>query len=244
MSISLDGKRVLITGGTRGIGRAIALAMAKAGAGVVVCGRTGGAAAETLAAELAEIGVKHAVTTADVTDPEAVTALIETCREQLGGLDVVVTSAGSISHVPYAKMDFEQWRAVMSSNLDGTHLVVQGSLPLLAEGSSIVLIGSAVASKGLPLRAHYTAAKSALVGYSRSLAKELGGKARVNVVEPGVIDTDQAAGLTPEQRARYEGMTALGRLGTPGDIADVVLFYASDHARYVTGTTLKVDGGM
>lgn len=241
MSISLAGKRVLVAGGTRGIGRAVVLAAAGAGAGVVACGRGGSA---ELAGELGRFGGKHEVVAADVTDQAAVDRLIEVCRTRLGGLDVVVTSAGTITHVPYARMGFDQWAEVIDSNLHGTHRVVHAALPLLAPGSSVVLVGSAVAGKGLPLRAHYTAAKAALLGYSRSLAKELGPRTRVNVVEPGVIDTDQAAGLTSEQRARYEGMTALGRLGEPGDVADAVLFYASEHSRYVTGTALKVDGGM
>ncbi|MFC3997684.1 SDR family NAD(P)-dependent oxidoreductase [Nocardiopsis sediminis] len=249
MALQITGKNALVTGGSRGIGRAIALTLARAGANVVACHRRDGDAVDSLARELKGIPGDHHVIRADVTDPAQVAHLVEECRTRLGGLDVVVNNAGVISHVPYADLPEDEWHRVIDTHLTGAFTVIQKALPLLGEGASIVNIGSRVATVGIPTRAHYTAAKAGLVGLSRSLCKELGGKGiRVNVVEPGVIETEEAAKLPPEKyaqlQARYQALTSLGRLGAPDEIGDVVLFLASDLSRYVTGATIPVDGGI
>jgi NAD(P)-dependent dehydrogenase (short-subunit alcohol dehydrogenase family)/ribosome-associated toxin RatA of RatAB toxin-antitoxin module len=243
--IRLDGRYALVTGGTRGIGRAVVLRLARAGAIVIACYRQESEAVAALQRELKELSDGHLLIAADVRRPEEIARLVERTATHAGQLDVVVNNAGSISHVPYPDLTLEQWQDVVGSNLTAAHLVIQGVLPLLHRGSAVVNIGSAVATVGLPLRAHYTAAKAGLIGLSRSLCKELGPRGiRVNTVAPGVIDTDQAAGLSPEQRKRYETLASLGRLGRPEEVADVVLFLASDLARYVSGVTINVDGGI
>jgi 3-oxoacyl-[acyl-carrier protein] reductase len=237
-------KRVLVTGGTRGIGREITRAFADAGARLVVCHRQDSAAADTLAQQLAE-GGDHSVVQADITDTADVARLIEECRTRLGGLDIVVHNAGAISHVPFAELALDEWRRVIDTNLTGAFLVAQASLPLLGDEASIVFVGSKVAMVGVPLRAHYTASKAGLIGLARSMAKELGPRGiRVNVVAPGVVEGEATAKLPPERYQQYQNMTSLKRLGRPTEIAEVVLFLASPAAAYLTGETINVDGGV
>lgn len=237
------GRRVLVTGGTRGIGRGIVLAFARAGANVVTCHRSGGPAVDSLIKELSETPGDHKVVQADIGKEEDIERLIGECRAHLGALDVVVNNAGSISHIPFAKLPADEWRRVLDVNLTGTFLVVQKSLPLLTPGASIINIGSKVATVGIPLRSHYTASKAGLIGLTRSLCKELGPLGyRVNLVAPGPIETEEE--VSPEVRERYQRLTAVGRLGVTGDIAGPVLFLASDLAAFITGEVLNVDGGI
>jgi 3-oxoacyl-[acyl-carrier protein] reductase len=177
-----------------------------------------------------------------VADPADVDRLIEECQVRLGGLDVVVNNAGVISHVPFARLDAAEFARVLNTNLTAAFLVTQKALPLFGDSASVVNIGSRVATVGIPLRAHYTAAKAGLAGLTRSLCKELGPRVRVNVVAPGVIATE--AELPPEVLAKYESMTALRRLGRTEEIAGAVLFLASDLSSYITGETINVDGGI
>ncbi|GLW63953.1 hypothetical protein Arub01_21970 [Actinomadura rubrobrunea] len=237
------GRRVLVTGGTRGIGRAITLAFARAGATVLTCHRQDGPAVDSLVKELAETPGDHRVVKADLGKPADVDRLIGECRSHLGTLDVVVNNAGAISHVPFERLEVDEWRRVLDVNLTAAYLVVQKALPLLAAGASIINVGSKVAGVGLPLRAHYTASKAGLVGLTRSLCKELGPKGyRVNLVAPGPVETEEE--VSPETRERYQRLTALGRLGQPADIAGAVLFLASDLGAWISGETLNVDGGI
>jgi len=245
MTIQITQKNALVTGGTRGIGRAIVLALANAGANVVSCYRSDIEAADALATELKETGGQHHLCQADVSQADDVERLAAECRDQLGSLDIVVNSAGTISHIPFADLPLAEWERVISTNLTGTAMVIQKMLPLMPDGGSIINVGSRVATVGIPMRAHYTAAKAGVAGLTRSLCKELGPRGiRVNVVAPGVIATEEAANLPPQILARYRGLTALGRLGDPAEVADVVLFLASDLSRYVTGETVNVDGGI
>lgn len=249
MGLDIGGRNALVTGGSRGIGRAVTLALAEAGANVIACYRTGGEPVETLSRRLKEIGGVHHLVQADVSQADDVLDLAGECRDRLGGLDVVVNNAGVISHIPIDELPLSEWHRVVDTNLTGAFLVIQSVLPLLGTGSSIINIGSRASVAGVPLRAHYTAAKAGLVGLSRSLAKELGPRGiRVNVVAPGVIDSDQDHALPPARRAeleqRYRALTALGRVGRVEEVAGVVLFLASDLARYITGQTIDVDGGI
>ena len=244
MTLKLD-KNVLVTGGTRGIGRAIVRTLAGAGANLVTCYRQDEEAAARLADELNQTGGNHHVIRADVSDPAQAAGLVAECRTRLGSLDVVVNNAAAISHVPFAELALSEWQRVIDTNLTAVAQVIQLTLPLMTRGGSIVNIGSRVATVGIPMRAHYTAAKAGLIGLSRSLCKELGPAGiRVNVVAPGVVATEDAANLPAEVLARYRQITALGRLGEPEEIAGVVLFLASDLAGYVTGETIHVDGGI
>jgi 3-oxoacyl-[acyl-carrier protein] reductase len=178
-----------------------------------------------------------------------VAALLEECRTRFGRLDLVVNNAGAISHVPYGKLPLDEWRRIVDTNLTAAHLVIQHALPLLKDTGSVVSIGSKSEEAGIPLRAHYTATKAALRGLSRSLAKEYGAKGlRFNVLALGVIETEALAKMPAEQatamRERYGAKTALGRLGTPEEVAGAVLWLASEASRYVTGATISVDGGI
>ncbi|MFI6823840.1 SDR family NAD(P)-dependent oxidoreductase [Micromonospora sp. NPDC050187] len=245
----LAGKNALVTGGTRGIGRALVLNLAKAGANVVTCYRSESEAVESLARELKDIPGQHHLVRADVSDAEQIDHLIAECKVRLGSLDVVVNNAGVISHIDYDKLSLADWHEVVDTNLTGTFLVIQKALPLMGAGASVINIGSRVAKVGITMRAHYTAAKAGLVGLTRSLCKELGRQGiRVNLVEPGVIATEAMEQMTPEQRAameaRYAQLTSLGRLGEPDEVAEVVLFLASDRSRYVSGAQIPVDGGI
>ncbi|MEO3885619.1 SDR family NAD(P)-dependent oxidoreductase [Nonomuraea sp. B5E05] len=243
MELRLAGKKAIVTGGTRGIGRAIVLGLARAGADVITCYRQEGEAAEQLARQLKELGDDHHVIKADVGRPEEVERLVEECRSRYGALDVIVNNAGAISHIPFAELTAEEWRRVVDTNLTGAAFVVGKALPLLGQGASIVNVGSRVATVGVPLRAHYTAAKSGLIGLTRSLAKELGPQGiRVNVVAPGPVDTGMD--IPAPVRERYRNLIALGRLGASEEIANVVLFLASDLSSFVSGETINVDGGI
>jgi 3-oxoacyl-[acyl-carrier protein] reductase len=241
--INLSGRTALVTGGTRGLGREITLALARAGADVLTCYRTPGEHVEQLVRELKEIPGDHHVVRADVSDEGEVAELIEEARARYGGLDIVVNNAGVISHTPFAELDPAEWRRVVDTNLTGAYLVVHAALPLFRPNATVINIGSRVATVGIPLRAHYTAAKAGMIGLTRSLCKELGPKGiRVNMVAPGVIATEKD--LPAEVIARYEGMTALRRLGHGRDIAAATCFLASDLAAYITGETINVDGGI
>lgn len=241
----LEGTRVVVTGGSRGIGRAIALRFAQQGASGVVCHRRPSAEAASLQRELSREAGDWRVVEADVTDPANVTALVAGARDRLGGVDVLVNNAGVVSHVELDAMELEQWREVLDTNLTAMYLTTRACAETMGPGGSVINVTSAVAMVGLVGRTHYTASKAGVIGFTRSLAKELGPRGiRANAIAPGIIDTDQASGLTPEQRVRYAALAALGRLGSPEEVADVAVFLASDAARFVSGVTLNVDGGI
>ncbi|MEU0412869.1 SDR family NAD(P)-dependent oxidoreductase [Streptomyces griseorubiginosus] len=250
MDLGLRGKKALVTGGTRGVGRGIVLALAHAGVDVVTCYRSESEHVASLERELKEIGGDHLVVQADLTQPVRVARLLEQVRETHGGvLDLVVNNAGAISHIPYEQLSLDEWQRVLATNLTAAHLVVQHALPLLRAGSSVVSIGSKAVDAGIPLRSHYTATKAALVGLNRSLAKEFGPRGiRFNVVALGVVETENLHALPEADRRlmieRYSAKTALGRLGLPEEVAGAVLWLAGDLSRYVTGSTVSVDGGI
>lgn len=249
MELNVEGRKAIVTGGTRGVGRGIVLELARAGMDVLTCYRQESEHVETLARELKEIGGQHRVMQVDLADPGGPAALVEEARRLYGRVDLVVNNAGAITHVPYGELSLEDWNRVLTTNLTAAHLVIQNALPLLEEGASVVSIGSKSSEVGIPLRSHYTATKAALRGLSRSLAKEFGAKGlRFNVLALGVIETEALNELPEEQRTamleRYEPKTALGRLGTPEEVAGAVLWLASDLSRYVTGSVVHVDGGI
>ncbi|MER5836682.1 SDR family NAD(P)-dependent oxidoreductase [Streptomyces sp. NPDC002130] len=249
MELALHGRKLLITGGTRGIGRGIVLAAARAGADVLTCYRQESEAVDSLTAALKETAGDHHVIRADVGDTAEVDRLVGEAKDRFGRLDGVVNNAGVISHIPFADLPADEWSRILDTNLTAAYRIIQQALPLLGAGSSVVNIGSRGAAAGIPLRAHYTAAKAAMIGLTRSLAKELGPKGiRVNVVAPGVIETEAFAAMPADRaeglRATYAQKTALARLGTVEELAGPVLFLLSDAAAYITGETLNVDGGI
>jgi 3-oxoacyl-[acyl-carrier protein] reductase len=244
MNSDLVSKRVMITGGTKGIGRATAVDLARSGARVVACHRADDSSAATLAEELARSGDQHAVIRADVADESQVQALADQVRGVLGGLDAVVNNAGVDGHARLEDLDVEEWYRVLNVNVTAYYLVVRAMLPLLADPSSVVNIGASVALRGRPDGSHYTASKAAVHGLTRSMAKEFGPRGvRVNLVAPGVIDKGEDD-LPPQVAKAIVSMTALGRLGDCSDVANAVAFLISDKSRYISGSTLHVDGGM
>ncbi len=245
MGQQLDGKRVLVTGGTRGIGRAAVLAFAERGARVVTCHRTAGADASRLVEALARQGGGHQIVRADVTDAAGAEHLLSVCRQHLGGLDVLVNNVGADGQACLEDLDELQWHQVLNQNLTSAYLVTRAALSLLAEGASIVNVGSAAAVRGRPAAAHYVAAKAAMIGLTRGLCKELGPRQiRVNAVAPGVTSDDPESELPPHVYERLLSATALRRLCRPQDVADAVLFLAGDEARCISGATLTIDGGV
>jgi 3-oxoacyl-[acyl-carrier protein] reductase len=170
-------------------------------------------------------------------------------RTRFGQLDVIVNNAAIIKHVPYDKLPLEEWQRTLDTNVTAVHLVIQGALPLLHEGSSVMSLSSKSIEVGIPLRAHYTTTKAALHGLNRSVARELGSRGiRFNILSLGMIHTEAIDAMPEEQRAlmiqRYSDKTALGRLGTPDEVAGAVSWLSSDYARYVTGAVIPVDGGI
>jgi 3-oxoacyl-[acyl-carrier protein] reductase len=249
MDLGLKGKKALVTGGTRGVGRGIVLTLARHGVDVVTCYRQESEEVSSLERELKQIGGQHHVLRADVSEPERVAGLLAECGSLFGHLDVVVNNAAAISHVPYGKLALTEWQRIIDTNLTGAHLVIQHALPLLGSGSSVISIGSKSVEVGIPLRAHYTATKAALQGLNRTLAKEFGAQGiRFNVLSLGMVHTEAIDAMPEEQREqmikRYSQMIALGRLAEPEEVADTVLWLASDLSRYVTGSVIHVDGGI
>jgi 3-oxoacyl-[acyl-carrier protein] reductase len=245
VDFELSGKRVLVTGGTRGIGRQTVLAFARAGAAVVTAGREGGEAADGLARELKELGDANRVVQADVTRPDDVAALADACRETLGGLDIVVNNVGVDARSAFDELSAQEWHRVIETNLTSCYLVTKAALGLLADHGSIVNVGASAGTRGRPHSAHYGASKTALIGLTRSLARELGRRGvRVNTVAPGVIVTRPGGGPPPPVAELIRAVTSLDRLGTPDDVVPAVLFLASDLSRYISGVTLNVDGGI
>ena len=245
MDLELKGKRALVTGGSRGIGRDIVLGLARGGASVAACFNRESDDVKKLRGELEEVGGDSYLAQADVSDPDSVAEFVGGAIEKFGGLDIVINNAGVVSHKMIDELELEEWHRVIDTNLTAVYLVVKAALPAMGENGSIVNITSAVAMRGMPARTHYISSKAGMIGFTRALCKEIGRSGiRVNAVAPGIIETDQTAGLDEAGRARYSGLAALNRLGRPDEIATVALFLASDAASFVSGVTLNVDGGI
>ncbi|MFB9235113.1 SDR family NAD(P)-dependent oxidoreductase [Plantactinospora siamensis] len=245
MNLTLSDRRVLVTGGTRGVGRAALLGFARAGARVATCYHHDEDAANALRRELDDLGAKHLVVAADVTSATDVARLADEVGRAFGGLDVLVNNVGADGSAHLGDLEPAEWHRLVNLDLTSYYLTTRAVLGLLADGSSVVNVGASSALRGRPDAVHYTAAKAAVIGLSRSLAKELGRRGiRVNTVAPGLIDPPEGTGLPPHVLANVRAMTALNRLATPEDIAGAVLYLGSDLSRYVTGVTLNVDGGM
>ncbi|MCW3027696.1 MAG: short-chain dehydrogenase [Solirubrobacterales bacterium] len=244
MDLELSGKHALVTGGSRGIGRAIVLGLARQGVRVAGCYHTDSDAVQGLRAELDEIGNGSFMIQADVANETSVKALLDEVRARLRRVDILVNNAGVVSHA-MLDMELEEWQRVLDTNLTGMFLITRAAVPHMPDGGSIINITSAAAMVGMVARTHYTASKAGVMGFTRSLCKELGPRQiRANAIAPGIIETDQVSGLSDEQHKRYEGLAALGRLGDAVDVADVALFLASDLSRFVSGVVLNVDGGI
>ncbi len=237
----------LVTGASRGIGAAIAETLAKQGFDVAVgYGADADGAARTVAAVTA-LGRRAVALRADISDDVEAAELVAAAETELGPLDAVILNAGITRDGLFVRMSVEDWRMVIDTNLTGAFYVSRAAVRgmLRRRSGSIVAISSIVGLTGNAGQANYAAAKAGMIGMVKSLAKEVGGRGiRVNAVAPGYITTDMTADLADEQRDQILANTPLGRLGTPGDVADAVAFLCSDAAAFVTGSVMRVDGGL
>jgi 3-oxoacyl-[acyl-carrier protein] reductase len=243
---TLEGQVALVTGATRGIGRAIALALARDGATVVGTATTDDGAAK-IAAFMAEAGRRGTGIRLDVTDGPAVDAALAAIEAQFGPVTILVNNAGITRDNLLLRMKDDEWDAIMATNLKPAYRLAKAALRgmMKARHGRIIQIGSVVGASGNPGQANYSAAKAALVGFTKSLAQEVGSRnITANCVAPGFIDTDMTRALPEAQRGKLMERIPLGRLGTPEDVADAVAFLASARAGYITGATLHVNGGM
>jgi 3-oxoacyl-[acyl-carrier protein] reductase len=235
---SLEGKTALVTGASRGIGRAIAEELARAGASVVVGFRSGKDEAESLASEIGGRAVQ-----ADVSSPEEAKRLVEAA----GDVDILVNNAGLTRDTVLARMSDEDWRTVIDTNLGSVFYTCRAvTRPMMKKrGGAIVNLSSVVGVHGNFGQTNYAASKAGIIGFTKSLARELGSRnVRANVVAPGYVRSQLTDVLPEEATAMMLQNTPLGRLGDPEDVAGAVRFLCSDDARFVTGAVLLVDGGL
>lgn len=242
--MNLQNQVALVTGASRGIGKAIALELARQGAKVVGTA-TSESGAEAIAAYLAEFGGKGVVL--NVTDAERCGAVVDEVQKTFGSLSILVNNAGITQDNLAMRMKDEEWDSVITTNLTAvgrlSRLVLRGMMK--AKAGRIINITSVVGSSGNPGQMNYAAAKAGVAGMTRALAREIGSRnITVNCVAPGFIDTDMTKGLGEGQHEALLTQIPLGRLGQPEDIANAVAFLAGPTAAYVTGTTLHVNGGM
>jgi len=242
----LAGQIALVTGATRGLGRAIALELAAQGATVIGTATTDEGAAK-IAAYLKDAGNAGTGLTLDVTDAAATASVLTAIDAQYGAITILVNNAGVTRDNLLLRMKDDEWDTIMATNLTPAYRLAKAVLRgmMKARHGRIIQIGSVVGSSGNAGQVNYSAAKAALIGFTKSLAQEVGSRnITVNCVAPGFIDTDMTRGLTDAQREALLGKIPLGRLGAPEDIAQAVAFLAGPGASYVTGTTLHVNGGM
>lgn len=247
MQLSLQGKIAVVTGGSRGIGRAIAQTLAEAGATVVVNYRGNAAAADETVAAIRRADGTAIALQADVGDGADVERLFKAVIDQFGAIDILVNNAGITRDTLLLRMKEDDFDAVIDTNLRGVYLCTKAVLRPMTKARSgrIINITSVVGLMGNAGQSNYAAAKAGIIGFTRSVAREMASRSiTVNAIAPGYIETELTAGLGEQVRAAILEAIPLGRLGTAQDVANLVCFLASDAASYITGQTLTVDGGM
>lgn len=246
MSQQVSGQVALVTGASRGIGKAIALSLAQAGA-YVVGTATSDSGAEQISAYLAAAGVAGEGRKLDVRDAEAVNALVDAVSAEKGTITILVNNAGITRDNLLMRMKDDEWDDIINTNLSSVYRVSKACLRgmMKARTGRIINIASVVGSMGNAGQTNYAAAKAGIMGFTRSLAREVGSRnITVNTVAPGFIDTDMTRALSEDQRAQLVKEIPLGRMGEADDIAATTLFLASPSAGYISGQTLHVNGGM
>jgi 3-oxoacyl-[acyl-carrier protein] reductase len=248
MTGKLEGRRALVTGGSRGIGRAIAIAYAEAGADVAVGYRRDRDAAESTLKEIESHGRRGIAHAADVRDSAAVEALVETTREGLGGLDIVVANAGVPTRFePLQKVDPSYWQRVIDIDLNGVFHTLHAALPILREQESgvILTVSSVAADIFGAFGGPYVAAKAAVNALTKVVARENAAKnVRANVIAPGLIATELAEGMVAFHGDDIVKGIPLGRMGSPEEVAQMAVYLASDDAAWITGKVFRIDGGQ
>lgn len=245
--MSLEGKTALVTGGSRGIGRAICLALAREKADVVTCYAHGAEGANETVRLCEELGVKAMAVQADVAVSSDVAAMIDTVKEQFGGIDILVNNAGITRDNLILKMNEEDFTQVIDTNLKGAFLCIKGvsKLMLKKRAGRIINISSVVGVRGNAGQVNYSASKAGIIGMTKSVAKELASRnITVNAVAPGFIETDMTAKLPEAVVNETLNSIPMKAIGNCDDVANLVAFLASDNARYITGQVICVDGGM
>ncbi|MBP7433821.1 3-oxoacyl-[acyl-carrier-protein] reductase [bacterium] len=245
--MTLKGKTAVVTGGYRGIGKAIAIKLASMGANVVINAIGAPETADDTVNELKSFGVEAQAVSANVTVEEEVNGMIAKVIEKFGHIDILVNNAGITRDGLLMKMKESDWQSVLDVNLKGVFLCTKAVVrPMMQQkGGSIVNITSVVGITGNAGQANYSASKAGVIGFTKSIAKEIGSKGvRVNAVAPGFINTKMTEALPEEVKKAYMANIPLKRYGEPEEIAEVVAFLCEDRSRYMTGQVLKVDGGM
>ncbi len=245
--MSLKGKTAIVTGGSRGIGKAIAIKLAQQGANIVINDVVELEKMESAVTEVKAFGVDCEALKADVSNEEEVKDMVKTVIDKFGGIDILVNNAGITRDGLLVKMKESDWELVMDVNLKGVFNCTKGVIRSMMSKRSgcIVNISSVVGITGNPGQANYSASKAGIIGFTKSVAKEVGARnVRVNAVAPGFINTDMTDGLPEAVKEKFMENIPLGRYGDAEEVAEVVAFLCEDRSRYVTGQVITVDGGM
>jgi len=238
-------KAILVTGASRGIGRATALKLGCEGYAVGVNYKDNAGKVREVVNKIIESGGEAVALRANVGDEQQVDEMLKAFVAEFGEIYGLVNNAGIYERKKFHELTLQDWQETINTNLTGAFLCTKAALPYIPEGGRIVNIASVLAHIGSSQGAHYAASKAGIIGFSKSLARELASrKIIVNVVAPGAIETDIIANDTPEKRKDREKITPLGRVGQPEEIADAIVFLLSEKAGYITGATLNVNGGM
>lgn len=243
----LDGKIALVTGGSRGIGRAIAIELAKEGASVAINYAGNVKAAEEVKAIIEEAGGKAIILQADVSNEQAAAEMVEKVIAEFGGIDILVNNAGITRDSLFIRMKSEDWNAVINTNLTSMFNCTKVAAKYMVKQRKgrIINLSSVSGIMGNIGQTNYSAAKAGVIGYTKSLAREMAARGiTVNAVAPGFITTDMTAAMPEKAKEHVLSAIPMGKMGQPEDIANAVLFLASDKASYITGQVVKVDGGM